>query len=156
MERRILLTAQISDALFGLTCEPGPFATRLENLCEGVIGLAGETDQYITFVCSVAAQPAPHHTETVLRVAHELVGNAVKHGMHMRLLGRIEVTVRQSAAGLALEVSDDGWGCGRAPAQGEGLSVARALAESCGGSISLERVRDHTVARLVVAPVSHA
>jgi two-component sensor histidine kinase len=150
VERRILLTAQISDALFGLTREPGPFDYRLENLCEGVIGLASECDQYITFVCSVSAEPPPHQAETVLRIAHELVGNAVKHGMHMRLLGRIEVIVRESAAGLMLEVVDDGWGCGRAPAQGEGLSVASVLAEGCGGTISLERIGDRTTARLVI------
>ena len=156
VERRILLTAQISDALFGLTREPGPFADRLESLCDGVIGLASENDQYITFICSVSAEPEKRYAETVLRIAHELVSNAVKHGMHMRLLGRIEVIVRNGSAGLELEVSDDGWGCGRAPAQGEGLSVARVLAESCGGAVSLERVGERTFARLVVARVAHA
>ena len=156
VERRILLTAQISDALFGLTREPGPFTYRLENLCEGVIGLAGESDQYITFACSVAAEPRPHQTETVLRIVHELVGNAVKHGMHMRLVGRIEICVREKPAGFVLEVVDDGWGCGRAPAHGEGLSVAKALAEQCGGTVSLERSNEHTIARLVVPHVAHA
>lgn len=156
VERRILLTAQISDALFGLTQEPGPFATRLETLCAGVIGLASENDQYISFVCSVSAEPAPQQAEIVLRVAHELVGNAVKHGMHMRLLGRIEVLVHRNAAGLVLEVSDDGWGCGRTPTQGEGLAVARELAQQCGGVVSLQRIADRTCARLTVARVAHA
>ena len=156
VERRILLTAQISDALFGLTREPGPFALRLESLCDGVIGLASESDQYITSVCSISAEPKPQHSEAVLRVAHELVGNAVKHGMHMRLLGRIEVSVQETAAGLELQVSDDGWGCGGAPTHGEGLLVARMLAEGCGGVISLERVGDRTISRMVVARVAHA
>jgi two-component sensor histidine kinase len=156
VERRILLTAQISDALFGLTREPGPFGFRLENLCDGVIGLASESDQYISFICSVSAEPPPHQAEIVLRIAHELIGNAVKHGMHMRLLGRIDVVVQDSAAGLMLEVSDDGWGCGRAPAQGEGLSVARVLAENCGGTVSLERHGDRTIARLIIARTPHA
>ncbi len=151
VERRILLTAQISDALFGLTREPGPFVDRLENLCDAVVGLASESDQYITVTCSVVAEPAPQHAETVLRVVHELVGNAVKHGMHMRLLGRIEVTAQHGATGLEIEVSDDGWGCGGAPAHGEGLSVATVLAEGCGGVISLKRAGDRTVARMVIA-----
>lgn len=156
VERRIMLTAQISDALFGLTREPGPFADRLESLCDGVVGLAGESDQYITCVCSVVAEPEPQHAETVLRVTHELVGNAVKHGMHMRLLGRIDVVVRPCPAGFEVEVSDDGWGCGRAPEEGEGLSVAKLLAESCGGTVSLARVRDRTIARMVISRAPNA
>ncbi|MDT7952248.1 MAG: hypothetical protein RQ966_12160 [Acetobacteraceae bacterium] len=156
VERRILLTAQISDALFGLTREPGPFAARLESLCEGVIGLGGESDQYITCAYSIAAEPSADQADTVLRIVHELVGNAVKHGMHMRLLGRIDVLTRRDAAGFVLEVIDDGWGCGRAPAAGEGLSVAEALASACRGTVSLERSGDRTVARLQIPVAANA
>lgn len=156
VERRIMLTAQISDALFGLTREPGPFANRLHTLCDGVVGLASETDQYITLTCSVSAEPPSALAETVLRVAHEFVGNAVKHGMHMRLLGRIDVSVTMAGAGLALEVVDDGWGCGGAPISGEGLSVAQILAGTCGGTVSVQRVGDRTVSRMEIARVARA
>lgn len=151
VERRILLTAQISDALFGLTREPGPFAHRLETLCEGVVRLASETDQYVTVSCTVLAEPPAAVAETVLRVAHEFVGNAVKHGMHMRLLGRIEVSVETVGAGLVLKVVDDGWGFGGAPPTGEGLSVAQILARTCGGEVTLERVGDRTISRMNLA-----
>ncbi len=156
VERRILLTAQISDALFGLTREPGPFAHRLETLCDGVVGLASETDQYVTVSCTVAADPPAALADTVLRVAHEFVSNAVKHGMHMRLLGRIEVAVAETAGGFVLKVVDDGWGCGGAPLSGEGLSVAQMLADACGGAVSLERVGERTISRLEFARVIHA
>ena len=156
VERRILLTAQISDALFGLTREPGPFDYRLQTLCEGVVGLAGETDQYITVTCSVSAEPPAALAETVLRVAHEFIGNAVKHGMHMRLLGRIEVSVAAAGAGLVLKVVDDGWGCGGTPTSGEGMSVAHVLASTCGGEVSLQRVGERTISRLDLPRVIHA
>lgn len=156
VERRILLTAQISDALFGLTRAPGPFAHRLGSLCDGVVGLASETDQYVTVSCCVSAEPPVPMAETVLRVAHEFVGNAVKHGMHMRLLGRIEVSVETVDAGLMLTVVDDGWGCGITPLAGEGLSVAHALANAIGGKVSLRRVGDRTISEMKFAAALHA
>ncbi len=156
VERRILLTAQISDALFGLTRAPGPFAERLGSLCDGVVGLASETDQYVTVSCRVSAEPPAAMAETVLRVVHEFVGNAVKHGMHMRLLGRIEVTVATADAGLLLTVVDDGWGCGMMPLAGEGLSVAHALANAIGGKVSLRRVGDRTISEMKFAETLHA
>lgn len=150
LQRRILLTAQISDALFGLTRAPGPFEQRLWTLCEGVVDLACECDQHLTLSCAVEGVVPAAHEAVVLRVAHEFVGNAVKHGMHVRLIGTIEVMVTVGADGTLLEVSDDGWGCGRLPAFGEGMRVANAVAEECGGRVTLERCGERTVARLFV------
>ena len=93
--------------------------------------------------------------DVVLRVAHELVGNAVKHGMHVRLLGRIEVRVEtRGQTGIRLDVADDGWGCGRDPSEGEGLKLAGLLAGERGGRVTLERVGDRTVATLCCAGVA--
>ncbi len=155
IERRIMLTAQIADALFGLTRAPGPFEERLLALSSGVIELVGESDQYLTLTCAVHGEVPAMLQQTVLRVAHEFVGNAVKHGMPMRLIGRIEVEVRAGADGTVLEVIDDGWGCCCRPSLGEGMGVASALAEAKGGRIGLERVRDRTVARLELPVVRH-
>ncbi len=149
LERRILLTAEISDALFGLTRAPGPLGERMENLCRGIVGLASDPDQYITLNCSVQTQHVPPALEEViLRVAHELVSNAVKHGMHMRLIGRINVEVSADKAGVRLEVTDNGWGCGREPAPGEGMTLASMLAAEHGGSLGLHRRGEMTVATL--------
>ena len=156
VERRISLTAQVSDALFGLTQAPGPFAHRLETLCNGVVGLAGESDQYITLSCNVLAEPAPHQLDAVLRIAHEFVGNAVKHGMHMRLLGCIDVRVEAVSSELVLQVVDDGWGCIGLPVNGKAYAAATVLAENCGGQIMLERIGDQTIARFTLSQASHA
>jgi two-component sensor histidine kinase len=155
IERRIMLTAQIADALFGFTKAPEPFDQRLSALCQGVIELIGEGDQYLTLSCHVEGEVAANLQETVLRVAHEFVGNAVKHGMPMRLIGRIEVEVTVDADGTVLEVIDDGWGCCCRPPLGEGMGVASALAEARGGRIELERRRDRTVARLELPAIRH-
>jgi two-component sensor histidine kinase len=150
LERRILLTARISDALFGLTRAPGRFDERLFELCESIVELAGESDQHLTLCCSVEGDVPAADQDTALRVAHELVGNAVKHGMHMRLIGRIDVKAVGGPGGTTVQVIDDGWGCGRSPAHGEGLGVAALLAEARGGRVSLERVGDRTIARLML------
>ena len=150
-----MLTAQIADALFGLTHAPNPFPERLVSLCEAVVELMGESDQYLTVVCRVEGGPPQAVQETVLRVANEFVANAVKHGMCMRLLGRIDVRVTSHGGGTVLEVIDDGWGCGRGPALGEGMRVAGALAAAAGGAVSLERVGERTVAQLILAPAEH-
>ncbi len=128
LERRVLLTAEISDALFGLTRAPERFDRRLCSLCEAVVDLAAEPDQHLTLHCRVETEVSAAHEDVLVRVAHELVGNAVKHGMHMRLIGRIEVEVRRERGATVLEVRDDGWGCGRSPCCGEGLRVAGLLA----------------------------
>ncbi len=139
VERRVLLTARISDALFGLTRAPGPFDERLDSLCRAVVELMGEDGQCLALTCDIGCSVPPMLRDTVLRVAHEFVGNAVKHGMHVRLVGRIAVTVTGDGDGVRLEVADDGWGCGTSPRPGEGTSVAERLAAAVGGRVGLHR-----------------
>lgn len=117
--------------------------------------MASEADQHLTVCCGVEGEVPPAHAEAVLRIAHELVGNAVKHGMHMRLIGTIDVVVKAAAGGTTLEVTDDGWGCGRVPMLGEGMRVANALAEACGGRVALERNGERTVGRLIIGEPRH-
>ena len=87
IERRIQLSARISDALFGMTETPGPLPTRLTSLCQSVVALMSDGVQAVEVRVGVVGTCPAQLEPTVLQVAHELVTNAVKHGMHMRLAG---------------------------------------------------------------------
>ena len=85
---------------------------------------------------------------TILRVAHELLNNAVLHGMHARLVGCISVDLVSSERRTALSVIDDGWGCGACPTPGRGLQLVQQLAAARGGDVQLRRRGGMTVALL--------
>ncbi len=152
LERRIHLSASLSDALFGFTQAPGPLDVRLRALGEAVISLMADGDQMIDLIVGVdGVCPAAYH-DTLVRVAHELVGNAVKHGMHLRLVGRIEIVVEAGHHGVTLSVIDDGWGPCVNAGRGDGLRIARLLGEQLGGILKLDRENCQTVATLALPP----
>ena len=148
IERRIFLSARISDALFGMTESPPPISQRLTALSEATVALLADRDQAIAVTAAAAGRCPPAYEATVLQVAHEMVVNAVKHGMHMRITGQIAVRLFADARGrTALLVRDDGWGpC--AAAAGEGMPLMQALAASLDGRVSLSRNDGWTIARL--------
>lgn len=148
VERRILLSATLADSLFGMTREPGLLLPRLREVGEATIGLLGDQDQLLDFEVSVEGRCPASIEGVVLRVAHELLGNAVRHGMHARLVGRISVRIVSDESRVLLTVSDDGWGCGQAPERGEGLKVAQLLAGEHGGAVWIRRQGGVTVAAL--------
>lgn len=147
LEQRICLSAAISNALFGLTRSPGSMAERLDGLCRSVVDLLADPAQTIQLEVTVTGDCPSDLRLTVLRIAHELVSNAVQHGMHARASGRIEVRLARSRTAAVLTVSDDGWGCEPNTPPGEGLSVSQGLAAQCGGELRLRR-GSGTVARL--------
>lgn len=151
LQHRISLTAALSDALFGFTQTPDAFAWRLGSLCESLVALLRGADQKIRLACVAAGRCPPALEGTVLRVAHELVGNAVKHGMYARAAGRIDVHLEVDRREVRLLVTDDGWGWIGQPSIGEGLSLARLIAAEAGGTVSLTRHGDHSVALLVLS-----
>jgi two-component sensor histidine kinase len=148
LQRRVLLSAQISDALFGVTQSPASMSERLRVLSESTIGMLADDMQVIRLDVGVAGDCAESLRQLVLRVAHEFVGNAVKHGMRARVLGTISVHLTTGVDdGTALVVTDDGWGLCGGPDAGEGLTIAGDLAAAAGGTISLRRTHV-TVAEL--------
>ena len=155
IERRIRLSARISDALFGLTAAPGPLDVRLTALCNATVALLSHPKQVISVDVTVAGTCPDALQALIVQVAHEMVGNAVKHGLHMRLTGRISLRLWAGGLGdaedrsVTLMVSDDGWGP-RKTKDGEGLTIMRALAEQYNGSVSLSRHTGWTEARLTI------
>jgi two-component sensor histidine kinase len=148
LERRIQLSAAISDALFGLTRAPAAMTDRLRSLCSNIVELLAEPTQIIQVGVLVRGECPAVFRDVVVRVAHELVGNAVKHGMRRRARGRITVRLHSDTDGRTrLSVTDDGNGFHGKPQFGEGLSVARSLAQPYDGRLSL-RSDGQTVATL--------
>lgn len=162
LERRVRLSSAVSDALFGVTSRPGPLPERLRGLSDATVELLGDPDQIIRVeVAADADIPGPLH-DTVLRIAHEFIGNAVKHGLYARMVGAVTVRVtREARRAVRLQVLDDGWGflcvptAGdpvRSPVEGEGMRLAALLAEKHRGTVSLVRRGGLTVAEAMLHP----
>ena len=149
LEYRICLSASISNALFGLTNAPGSMADRLRQLAGAVVDMMRDADQVIRVGVFVRGCCPSGLREAVLRSAHELIGNAVKHGMNGRPSGRIAVRLTTDGHRTTLTVLDNGWGFVDAPRSGEGLALTRDFAARHGGSLSMDG-DDGTAARLVL------
>jgi two-component sensor histidine kinase len=147
LEYRIGLSATISDALFGLTGVPGPMAERLRKLTGAVVDMMRDNDQLIRVGVLVRGCCPLMFRDAVLRSAHELVANAVKHGMKGRPRGRIALRLVTDEYTTILSVVDNGWGFAGTPRAGEGLALARRFAARHGGSLAMDG-EDGTVATL--------
>lgn len=162
LERRICTSASLSDALFGLTEAPRSLEVRLTTLARGAVEMMADGDQEIDVTVSIDGVCPADYDDVVVRVAHELICNAVKHGMHLRLVGQIEVSVDAGKDGVTLCVIDDGWGpCPQEVSglvrredfrRGDGLRIATLLAEQHGGTLQLSRDRCRTVAVMALPP----
>jgi two-component sensor histidine kinase len=138
LEYRISLSANISNALFGLTSAPGSIGERLRQLAGAVVDMMRDADQIIRVGVLVHGNCPADLREAVLRSAHEVLGNAVKHGMKGRPNGRITVRLVSDRETTTLTVVDNGWGFSGTPRAGEGLSLARGFAARHGGSLELD------------------
>jgi two-component sensor histidine kinase len=147
LEYRIGLSATISNALFGFTDAPGSMAERLRRLAGAMVDMMRDADQVIRIGVSVRGSCPMALREAVLRSAHELICNAVKHGMKGRPNGRIAVRLVTDDDCTTLTVLDNGWGFTAPPSCGEGLALARGFAARHGGSLAMDG-EDGTVATL--------
>ena len=127
-----------------------PVERRLEGLTEATVALLSEDVQTIRTEVKVAGIcPAPL-VPMVLQVAHEMVDNAVRHGMRLRLIGQISVSLCSFPGNrVNLTVRDDGWGPGSVK-PGEGHSIMASLAGQFGGSVSLTRKGSWTLATMTI------
>jgi len=149
VQRRIILSAQISDALFGLTAEPATIERRLHSLVNATVELLGDGTQMISTEIEVIGCCPDPLVPVVLHAAHEMVGNAVLHGMHVRLLGKVLVSLISVDGAVSLQVRDDGWGPGAATI-GEGHAIIASLARQHGGTVSLARTAEWTLAMMSI------
>jgi two-component sensor histidine kinase len=138
LEYRICLSATISNSLFGLTDAPGSMAERLRELAGAVADLMRDADQVIRVGVFVRGCCPAGLREAVVRSAHELIGNAVKHGMKGRPTGRIAIRLTTEEDCTTLTVLDNGWGFTGKPRAGEGLALTRDFAARHGGSLTMD------------------
>jgi hypothetical protein len=90
------------------------------------------------------------HEKTVLRVADELLSNAMEHGFYGRQRGHVVVRVI-SRAGICVEVSvsDDGWGFDSGPMiDGNGFCLLRQV-----GDLHIETTAERFAAKTAVTVI---
>jgi two-component sensor histidine kinase len=147
---RIQRSVAIADTLFGVTSEPSPFPERLRTLCHGMLTLFADPTQHLRLDISVEGTCPPELEMPALGATHELIGNAVKDGMRMRLQGRVTVSLTCSIDKVMLVVADDGWELTHLDNTGEGLGLTRDLVDQFCGTLSVERRKDNTVATIML------
>lgn len=153
--RKIELTASISDALFGPRECPGPLPVRLKSLSQGIIALHADSTQHIEIDVTVtgSGKLSCAREDAVLRIVHELVLNAVKHGMYMRLIGRISIQLTITDGGAMLVVENDGWWMTEVPRHGSGLQIVEDLAVAERGDMRI-KIRPQTAIEVRLPPES--
>ena len=105
-----------SVATFGITRSPASMSQQLRTLSRSTIGMRAGGMQVIYPNVTVAGDCPEPLRQLVLRVAHEFVGNAVKHGMHGSVFGAASVHLVTGIDGCtSLVVTDDVWGVVRQP-----------------------------------------
>jgi two-component sensor histidine kinase len=149
IENRIMLSVEISDALFGITREPAAFPERFRALCRSLLTLFADAAQDLRLDIVLEGTCPPELEVAALCATNEFIVNAVKHGMHMRLTGQISVSLTCCADNVQLIVIDDGWGADSAPKPGQGLGIAGHLAEQFHGTLSVSRNDGNTVATIM-------
>lgn len=156
--RRIELTAAISDALFGLRQSPGPLPARLKSLSQSVVALHDDGIQHIDldFAISGGGKLSRRREDAILRITHELVMNAVRHGMYNRIIGRISVRLDVTDDGRTLlSIGNDGWTMAALPHHGGGLQIVEELANTEGGSVRI-KIRPQTLFEASLPPETHS
>ena len=76
LEHRLLLSARVSDALFGFTSQPAALARRLQSLAEATAELIGSADQTVQVSVQISGAPEAACIPTLLRIAHEIGAHA--------------------------------------------------------------------------------
>ena len=157
--RRMQVTAAMADTLFGATSPRTTFEATLETLCENVVFAFGSSGCRVTVDVRGRASCPQHLHRALLQAAHEMVGNAVKHGgrgrgdrsaMSAENIG-IRVRLRRQSRAVSLTVRDHGPGFppGVATRPGGGTRTLDHLARALSGRLSRRNWRG-AVIRLVV------
>jgi signal transduction histidine kinase len=125
---------------------------RLDDLGELVAGLRA-SDVEIEVRCDPSARTAPGAVQAAAyRIVQESLSNLVKHASATRA----RITIRRDAAGLEIEVQDDGRGFSRASNVGYGLIGMRERAMGLGGTLEVSPAPEGGLSVHAMLPINHA
>jgi hypothetical protein len=89
----------------------GPFERLLLEHCERILSSGRSQPLIVQLELRFEGSCPETHEKTVLRVADELLSNAMEHGFYCRERGHVFVhVVSRAGVGIQVSVSDDGWG----------------------------------------------
>jgi hypothetical protein len=104
--------------------------------CEGIVAGGHSRELIVQLELKFEGVCPASHEKTVMRVADELVSNAMEHGFYSRQRGQVFVhVVSRAGVGVKVSVSDDGWGFDGGPViDGNGFHLLRQIGELCRGA----------------------
>jgi two-component system sensor kinase FixL len=118
-----------------------PVTIESEGLTSALLELATNTEKNFHVQCRCDIdEPVAIHDHAVathlFRIAQEAVSNAVRHGRARRIV----IALRNSPGGITLDVSDNGNGLRKQPAnqKGMGLRIMQSRASMIGGAMAIE------------------
>jgi two-component system CheB/CheR fusion protein len=118
-----------------------PVTIESEGLTSALLELATNTEKIFQVRCRCEFdEPVAIHDHAVathlFRIAQEAVSNAVKHGRAQRIV----ITLRNSPGRITLDISDNGNGFRKQPAnhKGMGLHIMRSRASMIGAAMAIE------------------
>ena len=111
--------------------EGPPFERLLLEHCEKIVADSRSREFMVQLEVRSEGHCPVTHENTVLRVADELLSNAMDHGFYSRQRGHLFVhVVCPPAVGVQVSVSDDGWGFDSGPIiHGNGFHLLRQIGE---------------------------
>jgi hypothetical protein len=108
-----------------------PFEKLLLDQCERIVASGSYRDLVVQLELRCEGTCPITCERTVLRVADELLCNAMEHGFYNRQRGHVFVhVVIRDTAGVHISVSDDGWGFAGGPIiAGNGFHLLRQIGD---------------------------
>jgi hypothetical protein len=130
-----------------------PFEWLLLEHCENIVTSGRSRELVVQLELKFEGICPATHEKTVLRVADELLSNAIEHGFYGRQRGQVFVhVVSRAGVGVLVSVSDDGWGFDSTPIiDGNGFNLLRLIGELYFGAAAVPFVAKTAVS--VVIPL---
>jgi two-component sensor histidine kinase len=99
--------------------------------CERILATGRSQELIVQLEFKVEGTCPATHEKTVLRVADELLSNAMEHGYDARLRGHVFVhVISRAGVGVQVSVSDNGWGFDSGPIiDGNGFHLLRQMGD---------------------------